>query len=260
MSCFKLKADQSAFPSKATRKTWLFVLALFVTAFFFFLFNLRFLSPVTFFTDNVIFGADTQEVLAYMRSLSFEGDMQKHLLFSATTYPFVYAFEKFPFVSERRAILLVLSLLAAMNTLGAFLLLRNYFFSVKLALLFTLLYLFSFSALIIMSIPETYAVSNLTILLYLLALFRFRDSLDMQRSLILSLIAGFAALYNLPLLSLIIIHLLMMLRHPKRWIPLAVGNIAMGACVFLLANFLRQSYVTSFFSRFLVRLIHSLPN
>jgi hypothetical protein len=134
----------------------------------------------------------------------------------------------------------LLALLSALGVTGAFLLLKSYFSSARLALLFACLYAFFFSNLVIFSIPETYSMSNLTILLYLSYLLRVRGSLAGRDSLVLSVLAGFAALFNAPLLSLMAIHLVSMLRRvePKRWALLAVSNAALGALVFLLGNFL----------------------
>ena len=171
---------------------------------------------------------------------TFEGLWFKHPFFELIAYPLVRAFQWAPFLDTRGSILLLLALLSALGVTGAFLLLKSYFSSARLALLFACLYAFFFSNLVIFSIPETYSMSNLTILLYLSYLLRVRGSLDGRDSLVLSVLAGFASLFNAPLLSLMVIHLVSMLRRVelKRWAGLAVSNVALGALVFLLGNFL----------------------
>jgi hypothetical protein len=229
----------------STQPQWLeskvLTASVFFTAFLFFLFNLWFLSPVTFARDNVIFGADTSGVFDELgQVISSDNDFFKHPFFTLTAYPLVHALQWAPFLDERSSKLLVLALLSALCIVGAFLLLKGYFSSTRLALLFTCLYAFFFSNLVIYSIPETYSMSNLAILLYLSYLLRVRGSLDGRNSLVLSLLAGFASLFNAPLLSLMIIHLVLLLRRFafKRWALLAVVNVMLGGLVFLLANFL----------------------
>ena len=216
--------------------------SVFFSAFLFFFFNLWFLSPVTFAEKDVIFEADTSIIVAKLAGVRTFDDSQflNHPFFFLTAYPLVRAFQWTSFIDMHSSILLVLALLSALCVVGTFLLLKSYFSSTRLALLFACLYAFFFSNLVIYSIPETYSMSILAILLYLSYLLRVRGSLDGRDSLVLSVLAGFAALFNPPLLSLLTIHLVLILRRIefKRWAALAAANVALGALVFLLVNFL----------------------
>ena len=250
---------KTIFPRVSTQpqllKSKVLTASVFFTAFLFFLFNLWFLSSVTFadWGKDLIFASDTPTIVNRLEGeKTFRGGMwNKHPLFTLTVYPLVQALQWLPFLDERSSILLVLALFSALCVVGAFLLLRRYFSSTRLALLFTCLYTFFFSNLVIYSIPETYSMSNLAILVYLSYLLRVRGSLNGRDSLVLSVLAGFASLFNAPLLSLLIIHLVMMLRRVefKRWAALTAVNVALGALVFLLANLLIHGWRFLSFSR-----------
>jgi hypothetical protein len=215
-----------------------------LSSFFFFLHNIWFLSSTTYAHPGLIFGADTVEVVHAMRQVTFRDDMKKHLLFSATVAPLVSAFQHVPGISEDRSIALVLALLGALNIVGAFLLLRSLFLSTPMAALFSSLHAFFFSNLVIFSVPETYALSDLTILLYLSVLLKVRDSLNWRNCTVLSSLAGLASLYNPPLLSLMVIHIYLLWRQSKvrDWARLGAMNLAVGALIFLAANYLTQGW------------------
>ena len=234
---------KTIFRRVSTQPQWLkskvLTASVFFTAFLFFLFNLWFWSPVTFHTRPIMFGADSKNLIEELGQVkSSDNDFFKHPFFYLTAYPLVHAFQWVPFLDEHSSKLLILALLSALCVMGAFLLLKSYFSSTRLALLFACLYAFFFSNLVIYSIPETYSMSNLTILLYLSYLLRVRGSLNGRNSLVLSLLAVFASLFNAPLLSLMIIHLVLLLRRFdfKRWATLAAVNVALGALVFLLVD------------------------
>ena len=78
------------------------------------------LSPILFSNNNgPFFGADTVEISDAMRQLTFSGDMRRYFLFSVATAPVVYILEKILRISENRAIVMSLGLIAASNlTLG----------------------------------------------------------------------------------------------------------------------------------------------
>jgi hypothetical protein len=132
----------------------------FLTAFLFFLFNLWYLSPITFPENNIIFGADTTRIVNRLEGVETWNDSawMRHPFFFLTAYPLVRAFQWAPFLDSHSSILAVLALLSALGVMGAFLLLKSYFSSTRLALLFTCLYAFFFSNLVILSIPETYSI------------------------------------------------------------------------------------------------------
>jgi hypothetical protein len=215
---------------------------IFLMAILFFYGNLSYLSQQTFVRNNDIFGADTADTVDAMRQLTFGGDMRKHLFFSVSTFPLVRILQKVFAVSQDSSIRLVLALLGALNVTGVFLLLKYYFTSMFTALAFTFFYAFCFSNLVLFSIPETYAQSNLMTLIYFAILIRVRDSLNWSNSIILSLLAGLAALYNPALLSLIIMQIILSFRQSslKRRFALAMVNTAVGGLLFLSVNYLIQ--------------------
>lgn len=211
---------------------------IFLLAFFFFHHNLHLHSSITLFNNDVIFGADTYDTSTAMSRLTFADDMLKHLFFSATTAPIVSSFQEIFSISASESTFLVLALLGAFNILGVFILLEKIFSSLNSALLFTFLYTFSFSNLVIYSIPETYSMSNLVILIYLSILFKIHDNLNFQNSLILTFVAAIASLYNSTLLSLMTIHIVLLFFQTKFEFrkKLALVNLAFGFSIYLLIN------------------------
>jgi len=212
-------------------------LAVFLIANVFYAFTVRLFAPVTFSAAGAVVG-DPDEILPTMRRLTFDGDIRKHLLFSATTAPLVSFIQQSFHMTQDEAVVRVLALIAALNVVGVFILFRSFFSSVVLALLFTLAFAFFFSNLVIFSIPETYALSNLLVVLYLSALLRVRDKLDLRNSLALSLLAGLASLYHPPLLSLLVIHVILSFRGSNfvRWVKTSLANLTLAVVIFLSAN------------------------
>lgn len=206
----------------------------------FYYFNLRHLTPITMNVQDVIFGSDTQEIVDALLWPTFESDMRKHVLFSVTLSPLIHLFDQLPFVSILRGMRLVLAALAAMNVTGVFLFMDRAGIARLPALLFAGMYAVSFSTLVIYSIPETYAMSNLAIIAYLLILYPLRDRLDWRASLGLSALAGLAALYNTPLLSLVGVHTLLRLRQlkPGKWVLAGLGNLLVATLVLAGVNLL----------------------
>jgi hypothetical protein len=223
--------------------SWIILAAgIFIIAFIFFLYNIHLLSlsPGSFASNDLIIGSDSHDIANSMRGVSFGGDMQKHVLFSATTAPLVSFIRIALHINENRSIRLVLALISALNITGVFLLLRKFFSATRLALLFTFLYIVFFSNLVIFSIPETYSLSNLIFLIYLFVFLKVRETFHWRYSLVLSFLAGFAALYNPPMFSIIIIHIVYYFHHSKFkfWVKLALVNLVFGAFIFLSVNYL----------------------
>lgn len=222
-------------------------LSIFMLALGFYYFNQHLLTPIALNAQDVIFGSDTQEIVEALLHPTFENDMRKHVLFSVTLAPVIQWLDALPMLSALRAMRLVLAGLAALNVLGVFLVAQAENRTPE-AVLFTMLYAFSFANLVVYSIPETYAMSNLMIMAYLLAVYVLRDRLDGRHSLGLSALAGLAALYNTPLLSLAGIHTL--LRFGKmpfwRWVLSGLGNLALAGGILLGVNLL--VYGTDIFS------------
>lgn len=207
-------------------------LGVFLLALGFYYFNQRLLTPVSLNAQDVIFGSDTQEIVEALLHPTFENDMRKHVLFSVTLAPIIQFLDTLPLLSPLRAMRWVLAALAALNVAGVFLmvLLRSDWAD---ALLFSGVYALAFANLVIYSIPETYAMSNLMIIVYLLAAYGLRNQLNMRSSLALAALAGLAALYNTPLLALVGIHLLLMWKERPfgQWVGVSLANMAVSVGV-----------------------------
>lgn len=239
---------QSFFGARPGLTHVILLAGLFALSWAFYYFNLRHLTPITMNVQDVIFGSDTQEVADVLLKTTFESDMRKHVLFSVTLSPLIHLLDQIPFISILRAMRFMLAALAALNVVGVFLFLERAG-SVRLpALLFTGMYAVSFSTLVIYSIPETYAMSNLVIIAYLLILYSVRNRLGWRASLGLSALAGLAALYNTPLLSLVGIHILLKYGQMRfwRWALTGLGCLAVAALVLVGVNLL--IFGTSVFS------------
>lgn len=210
-------------------------LTVFLIAFLIICLNFQFLSQFTLIGKNdVIFEADTHDSAKSTHNVIYNRDMWKHLLFSATLSPIRNLIENILTTSLSRSIVITFSILSAFNVMGVFLLLKKIFSSTRFVSLLTGVYTFFFSNLVLFSIPETYSLSNLMILIYLSILICVYKQLNWLYSFILSIISGIAALYNPPLFSLIIIHLFLLIKKLKfrDWILLVISNLLIGLIIF----------------------------
>ena len=157
------------------------ILGVFAVGFAIFYWNQRFLAGIVYGKNDIVFGADTRDTFRSLREINFDNDIKKHILFSLTLTPVVTFFRSLLSVSFQRSLRITFALVAGLNVAGVFYLLRKNNKHVTISLLITLLYAFCFSNLVIFSIPETYQMSNLLILLYLAALFSLRDRLNWRR-------------------------------------------------------------------------------
>lgn len=200
---------------------------------------LRLFASITFPTIDAVFGADTFKAVAFLHFVSFDDEMRRHLLFSATGSRLVGFFQNALFISQDDSIVLVLGLLAALNIVGVFILLRRFFSSAGPALLLSVSFAFWFSNLVIFSIPETYALSDLWVVIYLSVLLRVGTEHAWWKALGLSLLAALASLYNPPLLSLMLIHVILFYDRSKwgLWVRSGLANLSLGATAFLSANY-----------------------
>ena len=163
--------------------------------------------------QNIIFGADTNETVSAMHAITFEGDMRKHPLFSLLTAPLVAVSGTLFGLDPNRAVLTVLAIAAGLNAGLVFLALRYMDFARGLATVLGCVYCAFFSNLVLFGVPETYCVSNLALLAGLVATFGLGGNAAAWVSVALGSIAGVAALFNPPLLSLALIHALVLLRN-----------------------------------------------
>lgn len=189
--------------------------------------------------QDIIFGSDTKDTLFHLNHPSFEDDARKHLLLFVTLGPITKFMQFVLHVSSTRSIRLLLSMIAAINIGGIYYFLKKYSGSTINALSFAGVYAMTFSTMVIYSIPETYSSSNLFILIYLAILFSVRKKITYRNTILLSLIAAFASLYNPVLLSLIVIHLLMLFLQNGKifWVKAAVSNIFLAFSIYFLSNF-----------------------
>jgi len=222
-----------------------------VIAFIIFYQNFHYLSKFTLVGENnIIFGADTHDIAKLIWKDVFRTDMYKHLLFPFTLSPIRKIIKQVLTTSLIRSIIITFSCISALNVMGVFLLLKKLFLSNRFVLLFTGIYTFLFANLVLFSIPETYSLSNLFILIYLFILVYFQRQLNWRTCTILSIISAIAALYNPPLFSLIIIHLILSFFNSKfrDWILLAVSNLAIGLIIIFSSYYLlyRMEFVHFF--------------
>ena len=189
--------------------------------------------------QDIIFSSDTKDTLFHLTNPSFEDDARKHLFLFVTLGPITKFIQIIFNVSSTRSIRLLLSIIAAINVGGIFYFLKKISASTLNALFFTSLYAVSFSTLVIYSIPETYSSSNLFILIYVAVLFPIRKKITFRNTIVLSLIAAFASLYNPVLLSLIAIHLFILFfqTDKKNWLVAVVSNFIMAFSIYFLSNF-----------------------
>jgi hypothetical protein len=204
--------------------------ALFAAALALYLGNLTQLAPCFFASNSGPFlGADSFEIAAAMRELTFAGDMEKHLLFSAVTWPLVTGVAAALSVDQNTAIIYVLALMAAAAVTSAWWVLARYVTTTLVALLFALVYGLAFVNLVLFSIPETYAASGLAITAYLGLVLARGSRTGAGEAVLHGFAAGLAGLFNPPLLSLLVVSALH--RVERR----ALGKAAAFAAIALAA-------------------------
>lgn len=235
---------------------WLIPLGIFCLFVGVFFFNSRHVWDMVSQTQDIIFGSDTRETINQIKIVSFSEDTKKHLLFSATLSPVARSIQSITGLSQNKSIRLTLALAGALNIAGVYLFLKKFSSSIAEALLFTGFYSLFFTNFVIFSIPETYSMSNLLILVYIATLFAFRLSLNVYKSLLLSVIAAVASLYNPVLLSFMVIHIILLLMQLnwKRASLIALSNLGVGSSIYLLANYLlHESQFMAFVDRYVNR-------
>jgi len=208
-----------------------------------YLLNLSHLGPVVLVKRHLILGSDTTDIANAMRTLTFADDMRKHLLFSAFTVPLVNFFESVFSFGEDQSILVVLALISAANVTAAFFVLYRFLSSVRLAILFASLYAFMFANLVFNSIPETYPLANSIALLYVLLLLEYKTKPSLFLGILMAALAGIAALFNPPLLSLVVLQTLVVFNQmrrqqtaDKRMVLFALLNVVIAGLVYSLPN------------------------
>ncbi|PKN86789.1 MAG: hypothetical protein CVU46_06545 [Chloroflexi bacterium HGW-Chloroflexi-8] len=219
---------------------WLIPIGIFIFFVIIYYLNSRHIWNIVSQKQNIIFGSDTMDTLDNLKELTFEVDTKKRLLFSVTLTPISKSIQKVLGLSQNKSIRLTLAILAALNITGVYLFLKKYSSSTIESLLFTGFYSFFYSNFVIFSIPETYSMSNLFILIYIATLFVLLKSSTVYSCMLLSVITGAASLYNPVLLSLVIIPIVMVFIQSdrKRWAIISLSNFAIGVFIYYFANYL----------------------
>ena len=222
-----------------TRTLWLAGSSVFGVAFLGYWLNVLHFEPIVFARrQNFIFSADTWSTIGSMSELTFRDHIRQHPLFSLVTSTLVQTVQALSPAGLNRAILVTVALVAAANCTLAYAIFQRQLRTTSLACWLTMLYGCLFINLALFSIPETYALSTSMVLLYLLAAVSVRSPLGARQLVTLTLLATLAGLFNPPLLSLSVIHLLMLLRDRGLKAAIAPGLSSLGAAalVFALAN------------------------
>jgi hypothetical protein len=188
--------------------------------------------PDLFENHDVVFAADTSETVAAIRQLTFEGDMEKHLLFSPVAHSIHSSVQAVSSCSPDVCIVLTLAVAAAINIVVCYWLLRFVARTRFNAILFTLFYSATFASLVFFSIPETYVVTSTGILLVLRLLLDDRW-LTLVPPPVAGAAVGVLALNNPPLLLLGAPLMYCSLRRPNGGMHAAAWNLVGMLLVFV---------------------------
>jgi hypothetical protein len=216
---------------------------LFIIWFFIYLGNLLYLKPITFASDEFVYGSDAVDIVEDMRNVNFDSkDNKKHLLFSPITAPLVDLVQLiFNFPGET-SILVVLAVISALNITLIYIILISEFSIVPYALWFASIFGLMHINFVIFSIPETYSLSGLVVLLYFLCLFKLKDTDPVIYFGVLSILCGLAALINPVLLSLTVINLFLIvnknnLEMRKKYF-LIILSLLIPLVIFIIPNWI----------------------
>ena len=189
--------------------------------------------------DDWVFYADSRSVYADMKKMSFEENMQRHPLYSLIIYPLWVTMKTVGGHNRRSSASAVIALIAAVNVTLVFLLLDSYITDRISVLLFTSLYGVSFSNLVFFSIPETYSLTNIGIILFFMLAVKFHKNLTTRRVVILGIAAGIGSLLNPPLgLLLFPVYVLCRLHaNTRQWTWLTLWATLATLFIFLGTNF-----------------------
>lgn len=156
-------------------------------------------SGFIYWFDDWIFYADSSGSYNHIKKISFEGNMWRHPLYPLIVSPLATGIKAVFGLGNREAAKTVFSILAALNVALFFALCSRCARGRITALGFTALYGVLFSNLVFFSIPETYSLANLGILVFFLLVHRFHADITEKRAIILGIASGAGALVNPPL-------------------------------------------------------------
>lgn len=208
------------------RKELMYWPIIFLFFWVFYIFTILKLSPVSFQMSDLIFGADTRSALYLLNNFEITNDLIKHPLFYYLTIVLsriVVAITQKP---NEFALIIVLASYSAINNILMWILINRNICSLYYRFLIQSLYVFSFSTLIIFSIPETYSLSLVFIILMLIHADNDKNNYNNLHSLITGLIAGLAATSNPPLITLILIPLIAGIARKKFSSLIAYGLVS----------------------------------
>ena len=159
-------------------------------------------SSDTWEKQDLIYGSDTVTGFNLMKQFTFPE--LRHFLFSALTSPVVNTIKLLFNISITYAISIVTAMIATINVVLAYYALNLFINDKKLVTLFSIFYGFLFSNLVFFSIPETYGLTNLAILLTFNCLIRLVKNNDHNWFILLILAIILSSLLNPPTILLVI--------------------------------------------------------
>jgi len=173
-------------------------------------------SGFIYWFDDWIFYADSSGSYNHIKDISFEGNMWRHPLYPLIVSPLASGIKAVFGFGNRQAAETLFSLLAALN-IALFFTLCHYCLKERITVVvFTGLYGVLFSNLVFFSIPETYSLANLGILVFFLLIIRFHDDITEKRAIILGFASGLGALANPPL-GLLLFSVYVLCLHRLTW-------------------------------------------
>ncbi|UCD78968.1 MAG: hypothetical protein JSW26_26790 [Desulfobacterales bacterium] len=173
--------------------------AFFICFFLMYTYSQRQTSWIIYWFDDWVFYADASGSYDHMKEISFDGNMWRHPLYPLIVSPLVSGIKAVFGFGNRQAAKVVVALLASLNGALFFTLLHCCFRGKITAIVFACLYGVLFSNLVFFSIPETYSLANLGILVFFLLIIRYRFDITKKRAVILGIASGVGALANPPL-------------------------------------------------------------
>jgi hypothetical protein len=197
-------------------------------------------SGFIYWFDDWVFYADGSGSYDHMKEISFDGNMWRHPLYPLIVSPLMIGIKAVFGFGNRQAAKVVVALLAALNVALFFILLHYCLREKIIAFVFTCLYGVLFSNLVFFSIPETYSLANLGILVFFILVIRFRRDITKKRAVTLGVAAGVGALVNPPL-GLLLVSVYVLCLRRLAWHPglrRCIWATLTALLVYLGANFL----------------------
>ena len=171
--CNQLAAKSIGFLQRHSYPLTIFVV-FFICFFVLYFYSQRQTSWLIYWFDDWIFYADSSGSYDHMKEISFDGNMWRHPLYPLIVSPLVAGIKTVFGFGNRQAAKVVVALFAALNVALFFTLFHCCIKEKITVLVFTSLYGVLFSNLVFFSIPETYSLANVGILVFFLLVILFR--------------------------------------------------------------------------------------